>query len=114
MQTVSAIAQDAFTYGYPLVDLYNILYKYAGDPASPEYKAPLNHIYNTRRVATPEDKAIVAPNCDTPYSYAWLDLRAEPVVISIPLLRAEPLRLADAERPLHLHHWLRHATDKRL
>ena len=42
MQTVSAIARDAFTYGYPMVDLYNILYKYAGDPASPEYKAPLN------------------------------------------------------------------------
>jgi hypothetical protein len=66
------------------VDLYNILRNYAGDPASPEYKAPLNHVSNTRRVATPEDKAIVAPNCDTPYSYAWLDLRAEPVVLTIP------------------------------
>ncbi len=84
METISAIAQDAFIYGYPMVDLYNILYKYAGDPASPEYKAPLNQLANTRRVATPEDRAIVAPNCDTPYSYAWLDLRAEPVVISIP------------------------------
>ncbi len=83
MQTISATAQDAFIYGYPMVDLYSILYRYAGDPASPEYKAPLNHIYNTRRVASPEDRAIVAPNCDTPYSYAWLDLRAEPVVISI-------------------------------
>lgn len=84
METIRAIAQEAFIYGYPMVDLYNILYKYAGDPTSPEYKAPLNQLFNTRRVATPEDKAIVAPNCDTPYSYAWLDLRAEPVVISIP------------------------------
>lgn len=84
MPSVVDTAKDAFIYGYPMVDLYNILYKYAGDPASPEYKAPLNHLYNTRRVATPEDRAIVAPNCDTPYSYAWLDLRAEPVVISMP------------------------------
>jgi hypothetical protein len=84
METISAIAQEAFIYGYPMVDLYSILYKYVADPASPEYKAPLNRLYNTRRVATAEDRAIVAPNCDTPYSYAWLDLRAEPVVISIP------------------------------
>lgn len=82
--TMAAIAHDAFIYGYPTVDLYSILYKYAADPSSPEYKAPLNTIYNTRRVATPEDTAIVAPNCDTPYSYAWLDLRAEPLVLSIP------------------------------
>jgi hypothetical protein len=77
MPTAAAIAHDAFIYGYPTVDLYNILYKYAGDPSSPEYKAPLNKIYNTRHVATPQDTTIVAPNCDTPYSYAWLDLPAE-------------------------------------
>ena len=84
MPSAADLAKEAFIYGYPTVDLYSILYKYVGDPASPEYKAPLNHIYNTRHVATPEDRAIVAPNCDTPYSYAWLDLRAEPVVLSIP------------------------------
>ncbi len=84
MPTAAAIAHDAFIYGYPTVDLYNILYKYTADPSSSEYKAPLNTIYNTRHVATPQDTAIVAPNCDTPYSYAWLDLRAEPLVLSIP------------------------------
>ena len=84
METISAIAREAFIYGYPMVDLYNILYKYAGDPMSAEYKAPFNHLYNTRRVASPEDRAIVAPNCDTLYSNAWLDLRTEPIVISIP------------------------------
>ena len=82
-QTIE-IAKEAFIYGYPMVDMYNILYKYAVDTASPEYKAPLNTIYNTRHVMTPEDTAIVAPNQDTPYSYAWLDLRAEPIVVSVP------------------------------
>jgi hypothetical protein len=84
MPSTTTIAHDAFIYGYPAVDLYSILYKYTADPSSPEYKAPLNTIYNTRHVATPQDTAIVAPNCDTPYSYAWLDLRAEPMVLSIP------------------------------
>lgn len=68
IRTISTRATDAFIYGYPMVDLYSILYKYVADPASPEYKAPLNQLYNTRRVATAEDRAIVAPNCDTPYS----------------------------------------------
>jgi len=81
---IAAIAQEAFIYGYPTVDLYNILYQYTADPAGPEYKAPLNAIYNTRHVATPEDRAVVAMNCDTPYSYAWLDLRAEPIVLTLP------------------------------
>ncbi len=84
MEKVINGAKQAFIYGYPTVDLYHILFKYAVDTSSPEYKAPMNTIYNTRRVATPEDKAIVAMNCDTPYSYVWLDLRAEPIVLSIP------------------------------
>src|SRR5512139_1380769 len=84
MRQIVDIAEQAFIYGYPMVDLYNILFKYVADTSSPEYKAPFNTIFNTRQVATPEDKAIVAPNCDTPYSYAWLDLRAEPMVLTIP------------------------------
>lgn len=87
-QQTIALAKEAFIYGYPMVDMYNILHKYAVDTSSPEYKAPLNTIYNTRHVMTPEDTAIVAPNQDTPYSYAWLDLRAEPVVVSVPPFEA--------------------------
>lgn len=78
------LAKEAFLYGYAMVDNYNVLYNYALNPRSPEYKAPLNSISHARDVAGPEDKAIVAPNVDTPYSYAWLDLRAEPIVLSLP------------------------------
>ena len=35
-------------------------------------------------IATPEDQDIVTPNNDTPYSYAWVDLRAEPWVMTMP------------------------------
>ncbi len=81
---ITQIAREAYLWGYPIVDNYSVLYNYALDPSSPEYKAPLNRIGHARRVAGPGDRAIVAPNVDTPYSYAWLDLRAEPIVLSIP------------------------------
>jgi hypothetical protein len=113
MQTVSALAQAAFIYGYPMVDIYSILYKYVADPASPEYKAPLNQLYNTRRVATAEDRAIVAPEL----RHALLLRLARPARRAggdlDPLLRAGTLRLADVERPVHLHHRLRHAAHQR-
>jgi hypothetical protein len=34
----------------------------------------------------PENKDIVTPNNDTPYSWAWLDLRREPWVLSVPVV----------------------------
>jgi hypothetical protein len=86
--TATALAREAFVYGYPLVDGYGVLHSYALDPGSPEYKGPLNHLAHSRTVATPADKAVVAPNVDTPYSHVWLDLRTEPVVVTIPAFEA--------------------------
>ena len=51
---------------------------------NPEYKAPFNEIKNMPRVYTPEDRAIQTPNSDTPYSMLALDLRAEPIVLTLP------------------------------
>ena len=79
-----AIAKDAYIYGYPMVDNYRILYAYNLDKANPEYKGPFNQLVNTARVYTPDDKAIVTPNSDTPYSSIGMDLRAEPLVLTLP------------------------------
>ena len=79
-----AIAKEASIYGFPLVDSYRIQYSYFVDHGSPEFKAPWNHLYNNARVYTPDDKAIQTPNSDTPYSYVGADLRAEPVVFTVP------------------------------
>jgi hypothetical protein len=79
-----AIAKEATIYGFPLVDSYRIQYSYFVDHGSPEFKAPWNHLYNNARVYTPDDKAIQTPNSDTPYSYVGADLRAEPVVFTVP------------------------------
>jgi hypothetical protein len=80
-----AIAKEAYIYGFPLVDSYRILYSYFVDRSSPEYKAGWNEkVANNPRVFTPDDKAMQTPNSDTPYSQLGLDLRAEPMVLSMP------------------------------
>lgn len=79
----------AYLWGYPVVDMYAILRGQALDPGSAEFKAPLNSVGHARQVATPEDRVVIAPNVDTPYSQAWLDLRAEPVVVSVPSFEPE-------------------------
>jgi hypothetical protein len=79
-----AIAKEATIYGFPLVDNYRIQHSYFVDRRSPEFKAPWNAIFNNARVYTPDDKAIQTPNSDTPYSYVGADLRAEPLVLTVP------------------------------
>lgn len=81
---VQATSQEAILYGLPLVMLYSIMNEYAINKDSDQFKAPFNQIRNEPRVYTPADTAIITPNSDTPYSFAWLDLRAEPVVLCVP------------------------------
>jgi hypothetical protein len=78
------IAKEAYVYGFPMVDNYRIQYAYFEDSKSPEYKGPWNTLVNIPRVYTPADTAIQSPNSDTPYSFAGLDLRAEPFVLTVP------------------------------
>jgi hypothetical protein len=79
-----SIAEEGFIYGLPIVMNYAVMYEYVIDRKSGQWKAPFNRIYNERRVFTYKDTAIVTPNSDTPYSLGWLDLRAEPIVVSVP------------------------------
>jgi hypothetical protein len=79
-----AIAKEAYIYGYPMVDGYRVQYAYFLDRQNPEFKAPWNQIRNISRVFTPEDTAIVSPNSDTPYSMLGMDLRSEPLVLTVP------------------------------
>ncbi|ART82117.1 cell envelope protein [Oceanisphaera profunda] len=83
-EQVKAIAEEGFIYGLPLVMNYAIMNEYAVDPKSSQFKAPFNQVKNEPRVFTYKDTAVVTANSDTPYSLVWLDLRAEPMVITIP------------------------------
>jgi hypothetical protein len=89
-QDARQIAKEAYIYGFPMVVNYQTMYKQAIDKASPDYKGPFNTLNSARSVATPEDKFVVTPNSDTPYSFLWMDLRAEPVVVTMP--KIEPKR----------------------
>src|SRR6202795_1875034 len=79
-----AIAEEGFIYGLPIVMNYAVMYEYAVDKNSGQYKAPFNQIKNEARVYTYKDTAIITPNSDTPYSILWLYLRAHPIVLSVP------------------------------
>lgn len=83
------IAKEAYIYGFPIVDNCRVQYSYFVDKNDPDYKASWNILCNIPRVFTPEDKAIQTPNSDTPYSWIGLDLRAEPIVFSVPPIQKE-------------------------
>ena len=83
-QEARQIAKDAFIYGLPVVMNFETLYKQAVDKSSPDYRAPFNTIASLANVATPENTFVITPNSDTPYSFLWMDLRAEPMVVTMP------------------------------
>ena len=84
MDEAREIAKQAYLYGFPMVEAYKTLYAQAVETDGPNYRAPFNTIGNAAQVFTPKDTAIVTPNSDTPYSMMWMDLRAEPLVLTLP------------------------------
>jgi hypothetical protein len=79
-----AIAEEGYIYGLPIVMNYSTMYDYAVDRNSGQYKAPFNQIHSMHNVFTYKDTAIVSPNSDTPYSMMFMDVRPEPIVLSVP------------------------------
>ncbi|MCF5705306.1 DUF1254 domain-containing protein [Pseudomonas syringae] len=78
------IAKEAYLYGFPVVEMYKVLYSQTLNSKDPNYKKPFNQIGNTAKTFTPKDTAVITPNADTPYSFIWMDLRAEPLVLTLP------------------------------
>jgi len=88
-QEARQIAKEAYIYANAPVDSYRIMYGSFVDKTDPEYKAPFNQLKNFARVYTHEDRAVQTPNSDTPYSWLGLDLRAEPIVLTVPPIEKE-------------------------
>ena len=80
---VRANAKEAYIFTYGLVMNYRTMYRQAIDVDGAFGK------WLHLDIATPEDKDIVTPNNDTPYSYAWVDLRAEPWVLTMPKIEKD-------------------------
>lgn len=77
-------AVDAYIYGYPLVTM-ELTRRILTNVATPEEKfAPMGQIAKLRTYPSPDDKEVTAPNADTLYTLAWLDVSKEPWILSVP------------------------------
>jgi hypothetical protein len=83
-----AIAKDAYTFTYPMVMMYRTMYLQSIDETSKSYSGGFGKWLHLG-TSSPKDTDIVSPNNDSPYSYAWVDLRAEPWVLTIPKIEAK-------------------------
>lgn len=80
---------QAYLYGYPLVsmDLTRQVMTAPQSVSGPRPRpgaGPVNKFAHVGEFPNPAFKDVVAPNADTLYSIAWLDLKTEPLVLSMP------------------------------
>ena len=73
------LAEDAYLYGYSIDEAYKFFYETAV-----ETKTPLNRFQNIRHIADDTYTAHPTINNDTLHLMGWLDVGAEPVIVSIP------------------------------
>jgi hypothetical protein len=82
------IAKEAYIFNYPLVMMYRTMYLQAIDPKSKSYSGGFGKWLHLG-TSSPKDTDIVSPNNDSPYSYSWVDTRAEPWVLTMPKIEAK-------------------------
>jgi hypothetical protein len=77
-------AVDAYIFGYPLVTM-EMTRRVSTNLAQPEgARAPMGQFANLREYPTAAYRDVTAPNADTLYSVAWLDLSDGPWVLHVP------------------------------
>lgn len=91
-QYAYSLGMQAYVYGFPWVYLSWLrwLWTTAGGKALQEKQgltlpwAPINTFFRSPVLANPSTQTGGSPNTDTLYAVAWLDVRDEPIVISVP------------------------------
>ena len=83
-QQARDIATEAYIFGYPLVLMDITRQTFTNTSKSGENTAPVNQFGHKRAFPDPNMTAVVSPNADTLYSFAFLDLEREPLVLSVP------------------------------
>jgi hypothetical protein len=81
---VRATAKQAYLYAFAMLENYRTWYKQAVDFKAGEYVGGFGTFRHYSHPFTPANHDVVTPNNDTPYSWAWLDLRTEAFVLSVP------------------------------
>ena len=80
----TAVAREAMVFAYPMLFNYKTVWEQTQDHLSTSYIGGFNRYRHYTRSYTAADTDIVTPNNDSPYSWAWFDLRREPVVLRVP------------------------------
>jgi len=78
------LAEEAYIFAYSMLENYKTMHAQAVNENLPTFGAPFNQFSHRRELLDPTFTEVVAPNNDTLYSMAWLDLGTEPVVLSLP------------------------------
>ncbi len=79
-----AIAVDAYVYGYPLVTMEMTRRVMTNATTDDGKHAPMGQFAKMRSYPTAEFRDVTAPNADTLYTAAWLDLSKGPYVLETP------------------------------
>jgi hypothetical protein len=78
------LAKEAWLFGLPLV-MFEKQFDYGTYTTKPDgIRAPVNQFVHYRRFVDASNRTVVGFNVDNLYSLAYLDLAAEPMVLSIP------------------------------
>ena len=78
------LAYRGYVWGMPLVEAALIRKRLTQGQAAGDPQTPINAFRHRRLLAGPEMRVGVAPNNDTIYSSAWLDLADGPLIVSTP------------------------------
>lgn len=78
------LASEAYIYGYPLVTM-DVTRKQFTNVAAPDAAhAPMGQLLKLRSYPAVDNHTVTAPNADTLYTTAWMDLSREPYILSVP------------------------------
>jgi hypothetical protein len=78
------IALDAYIYGYSLITTEVTRVQMSNVAAVDGLHAPMGQFINVKRYPPADYRGVSAPNADTLYSLAWVDVGTEPTVFSHP------------------------------
>jgi hypothetical protein len=80
---ITRIVTEGYLFAYPAVINYGQLYNQAINRSSKQYIGGFG-VFGHYQPVSANNTTIKSPNNDTPYSWAWVDLRAEPYVLTLP------------------------------
>ena len=81
-----SVGTEAYVYGQPLLDMQRV-YQSMTSVTVPDHigDAPVNQLSHFTELANTKEGLVVAPNADTLYSIAWLQLKPQPIVLHVPV-----------------------------